>query len=203
MINPAIKILLGFSPDEDDKKVSAEWDKRTKNVCKPCWELKYCLYGPLVEDFPLLGLTPKEAIEHNNFLLEQLEKNQYSGERKKLFTKKTAEFDPKNYPTKHAKKDIEKSRSVFGHLCPVFFVNEPFTGTEEKRRIGRQIPRHMIIRVVRRDNNTYQECGKILEDNEIEFDHIISLSKGGSTEEHNLRVTCFDCNRGKSNKVNL
>ena len=22
-------------------------------VCKPCWELKYCPYGPLVEQFPL------------------------------------------------------------------------------------------------------------------------------------------------------
>jgi hypothetical protein len=23
-------------------------------VCKPCWELKYCPYGPLVEYFPLV-----------------------------------------------------------------------------------------------------------------------------------------------------
>ncbi|MFL6351651.1 MAG: hypothetical protein ACJ74Z_07350 [Bryobacteraceae bacterium] len=29
------------------------WDRRVKAVCKPCWELKYCPYGPLVEQFPL------------------------------------------------------------------------------------------------------------------------------------------------------
>ncbi len=29
------------------------WEKRIKAVCKPCWELKYCPYGPLVEEFPL------------------------------------------------------------------------------------------------------------------------------------------------------
>lgn len=29
------------------------WDQRVKAVCKPCWELKYCPYGPLVEEFPL------------------------------------------------------------------------------------------------------------------------------------------------------
>ena len=29
------------------------WDKRVKAVCKPCWEIKYCPYGPLVEHFPL------------------------------------------------------------------------------------------------------------------------------------------------------
>jgi len=203
MINPFIKHLLGFSPKENDNKVRREWDKRTKNVCKPCWELKYCPYGPLVEDFPLLGPNRKEAMEHNNFLKSQLAKKVYKGWRKKVFTKEVKEFDSKNYPIKHAKDDMEKSCSVFGHMCPVFFVNEPFTETKEKRRISRQIPRHIIIRVVRRDNNTCQECGKILKDNEIEFDHIIPLSKGGSSEEHNLRVTCFDCNRGKSNKVKV
>jgi hypothetical protein len=30
-----------------------DWEKRVKAVCKPCWELKYCPYGPLVEQFPL------------------------------------------------------------------------------------------------------------------------------------------------------
>ena len=29
------------------------WKKRVKAVCKPCWELKYCPYGPLVEDFSI------------------------------------------------------------------------------------------------------------------------------------------------------
>lgn len=32
------------------------WKLRIKAVCKPCWELKYCPYGPLVEDFPLLAM---------------------------------------------------------------------------------------------------------------------------------------------------
>jgi 5-methylcytosine-specific restriction endonuclease McrA len=41
-------------------------------------------------------------------------------------------------------------------------------------------------------------CGQVLKDNEIEFDHIIPVAKGGSSEEHNVRVACFDCNRSKS-----
>jgi 5-methylcytosine-specific restriction endonuclease McrA len=80
----------------------------------------------------------------------------------------------------------------------VFFVNEPFTETRETRRIGRKIPRSVMLRVVRRDNNQCQTCGKVLKDDEIEFDHIIPVSKGGSSEEHNVRVACFDCNRTKS-----
>jgi hypothetical protein len=30
-----------------------DWDRRVQAVCKPCWELKYCPYGPLVEHFPM------------------------------------------------------------------------------------------------------------------------------------------------------
>ena len=30
-----------------------DWERRVQAVCKPCWELKYCPYGPLVEEFPL------------------------------------------------------------------------------------------------------------------------------------------------------
>ncbi len=33
------------------------WDLRVKAVCKPCWELKYCPYGPLVEEFPVPEFT--------------------------------------------------------------------------------------------------------------------------------------------------
>jgi len=197
-MHPLIKIKLGFDPDTDDDIVRKEWDKRTKSVCKPCWELKYCPYGILVEEFPLLPIIRSEAISHNEFLKSQLEKNTYDKEKATLFQKEVEEFDPNDYPESNNPTDVEKKCSVFGHMCPVFFVNEPLTETKEHRRIGRYIPRHIMLRVVRRDNNQCQVCGRILLDNEIEFDHIIPLAKGGSTEEHNLRLTCFDCNRDKS-----
>jgi len=200
MVNPYIKVLLGFDPKTSDKIVKREWNKRIRSICKPCWELKYCPYGPLVEDFPLLGPTRQEAIQHNNFLIERLKKGAYKGKKKIMFEKEVQKFNPNDYPIRHSKSDLEKECSVFGHLCPVFFVNEPFTETNELRRIGRNIPRHIMLKVVPRDNNQCQICGKILKDNEIEFDHIIPISKGGSSEESNIRVTCLDCNRDKSSK---
>jgi hypothetical protein len=91
------------------------------------------------------------------------------------------------------------SCNIFGHICPVFFAAEAFTETAAERRIGnRYISPAVRMRIVRRDNYTCQECGAHLQDDEVEFDHIIPLSRGGSTEEHNLRLTCFDCNRDKS-----
>jgi 5-methylcytosine-specific restriction endonuclease McrA len=40
-----------------------------------------------------------------------------------------------------------------------------------------------------------------LKDNEVEFDHIIPIAKGGSSEEHNIRLTCDDCNADKSDMI--
>ena len=199
-MHPFIKYRLGFDPSTPEEEVRKDWEKRTKNISKPCWELKYCPYGPLVEGFPLLPPTREEAIAHNGFLKEQLAKKTYNEEKTAYFSEQVKTFNPEEYPEKHNPSDIEKSCSIFGHLCPVFFVNEPFTETEEKRRIGRYIPRSIIIRVVRRDNNQCQICGKILLDSEIEFDHIIPIAKGGSAEEHNIRLTCVDCNRDKSDE---
>lgn len=197
-LDPFIKVTLGFDPATPDTTVRREWSRRTKTVCKPCWELKYCPYGPLVEQFPLLGLTRAQAVAHNEFLKEQLAAKAYTGKKQGQFAKHVAEFDPNDYPVAHDLNDVEKSCSVFGHLCPVFFVNEPFTETEELRRVGRKIPRAIMLRVVRRDNNQCQICGAVLKDNEIEFDHIIPVSRGGSSEEHNVRVACPPCNRHKS-----
>jgi len=182
---------------------SREWNKRTKRVCKPCWELKYCPYGPLVEGFPSLDLTRQQAIKYNNFLIDKLKKGAYKGKKKAMFEREVKKFDHNNYPIRHPKSILEKQCSIFGHLCPVFFVNEPLTETNEYRRISRNIPRNIMLRIARRDNNQCQICGKILKDSEIEFDHIIPISKGGSSEENNIRLSCKDCNRNKSNKFIL
>jgi hypothetical protein len=202
-------MLLGFTPDADDDVVYKDLQKRVKHetvkhVCKPCWELKYCPYGPLVEEFPLLPPTKADAIEHNEFLKEQLAKGAYDEERRKMFEDWVRNFKADDYPEQFPQAELDMCCTVFGHMCPVFFVSElSFTETEEMRRIGRHIPVKMKMRVARRDNYTCQVCGKSLRDDEIEFDHKIPISEGGSSEEHNIRVICFNCNRIKSNRVEI
>ena len=128
------------------------WERRVKAVCKPCWEIKYCPYGPLIEFFPL-----KEKSE-------------------------------------------DKSCRIFGHDCPVFYTAEPLTETKELRNIGRSIPRAVQFRVLKRDNQICAECGKPVLDHDVEFDHIIPWSKGGASEEYNVKLLCRHCNRKKSSK---
>jgi hypothetical protein len=67
-IHPSIKKALGYSADERDKDVLKDWRRRTTRVCKPCWELKYCPYGPLVEQSPLLPVEQSYAVEHHEYL---------------------------------------------------------------------------------------------------------------------------------------
>src|ERR1700722_6922351 len=123
------------------------WDRRVKAVCKPCWELKYCPYGPLVEQFPL-----------------QVEPD-------------------------------ERACRIFGHDCPVFHVAEPLTETRELRNISRSIPRDVQFRVLKRENQICRECGRSVQDEDVEFDHVIPYSKGGSSDESNVRLLCKKCNR--------
>ena len=150
--------------------------------CKPCWELKYCPYGPLVEFFPLFSNDPSyPTVWPNNRVME------YVSEGTHEFLKKC---DPSIL-----------SCNVFGHVCPVFMMAEPFTETRASRISGRYIPRDMMLKVVRRDNYICQICSSHILDNEIEIDHLIPHSRGGPTTVDNLRLLCRDCNRKKSDSL--
>ncbi|MBK6959397.1 MAG: HNH endonuclease [Nitrosomonas sp.] len=58
-----------------------------------------------------------------------------------------------------------------------------------------------MLQVVRRDGHICQSCRINVPDNEIEFDHIIPVSKGGPTTVENLRILCRTCNRKKSDSL--
>lgn len=201
LVKEAIKKSKTHKPTKKEIEINKELLKRSKHVCKPCWELKYCPYGPLVEQFPLHPPTRSESIHHNEFLKTQLAKEAYTGWRKKLFEKEVKEFNEKDYPIKIPKIVLEQSCNIFGHMCPVFFVNEPFTETFEMRRVSRTISRETMLRVVRRDNYICQKCKHPVREDELEFDHLIPYSKGGSSDENNIRLTHKECNRSKSAKI--
>ncbi len=198
-----IKKTLGYERNTKDKKLLSDWKKRTKELCKPCWELHYCPYGPLVEDFPLLPVIVMEAREHNDYLKACLKTGILgNGEkldkiRKKVFLKEVRNFRISDYPDKIPTVLRDASCRVFGHICPVFFSAEPLTETKNRRKHSRSIPRDVMLKVVRRDGQVCQECNKTVADNEVEFDHIIPFSKGGRSTVENLRLIHKDCNRKK------
>lgn len=313
-IHKVVKETLGYDGDTTDQEFLLDWRQRTTQVCKPCWELKYCPYGPLVEQSPLLPVTKKMRREHRAYieecvrtgragelrqlgddtkrLYEDLVKRGRQDPRKLSFVARHSRnmsqleeraasfngdillamaaedpgpsllqvgelpfpmsgdpideldaeglaivereilrmeqvlvdgFEDRRRPVTRAQRDrmeaelaayddsanpdhipdevSSASCNVFGHVCPVFFVAEYATETSELRKRGRHVSFTTQVRVVRRDNYTCQHCGKHLRDFEVEFDHIIPISRGGSSEEHNIRLTCFACNREKGDSV--
>jgi hypothetical protein len=61
-----------------------------------------------------------------------------------------------------------------------------------------QIPEEVRMYVWRRDNG---RCVKCNNDQDLEFDHIIPLSKGGSNTERNIQLLCSQCNKKKSDII--
>lgn len=148
-----------------------------------------------------------EAAEHIKYLEECLrtgvlaDGRELGTAKRRAFQRQIENFNPADYPETIPRSIAEMQCTVFGHICPVVFSAEGFTETTEERRTGRYIPFQTKMRVVRRDNYTCQHCTKHLQDDEVEFDHVIPISKGGSSDEHNIRLTCHDCNADKSDRV--
>lgn len=71
-------------------------------------------------------------------------------------------------------------------------------GLIENTKRREPIPQHVQDAVWRRDGGKCVKCGS---QENLEFDHIIPLSKGGSNTVRNIQLLCQKCNREKSNKI--
>lgn len=63
------------------------------------------------------------------------------------------------------------------------------------------ISKKLRFEVFKRDAFACQYCGKTPPSVVLELDHVHPVSKGGNNGIDNLLTACFDCNRGKSNRL--
>ena len=61
-----------------------------------------------------------------------------------------------------------------------------------------RIPDHVKVTVWRRDGGSCVRCGSR---KNLEYDHIIPVSKGGSNTVRNIELLCEKCNRKKLNRI--
>lgn len=71
-------------------------------------------------------------------------------------------------------------------------------GFIESKKRREPIPQEIQDIVWNRDGGKCVKCGS---QENLEFDHIIPFSKGGSNTARNLQLLCQKCNREKSNKI--
>ena len=89
---------------------------------------------------------------------------------------------------------FDKERRKFERLRQRFSSEE----AKEAARARPRIPEAIRIAVWRRDGGRCARCGSR---ENLEYDHIVPLSKGGSNTARNIELLCQRCNREKSDKI--
>jgi hypothetical protein len=83
-----------------------------------------------------------------------------------------------------------------------FYTNPNYEPPEETEDVlserSRRIPQSVMDKVWNRDKGSCVTCGS---KKNLEFDHIIPFSKGGSNTYRNIQLLCENCNRQKSDKL--
>ena len=89
---------------------------------------------------------------------------------------------------------VDRECKRFEHL------NNKFSGKPTQRvQYDRfRIPENVRVDVWRRDQGKCVRCGSRIN---LEYDHIVPISKGGSNTARNIELLCQNCNREKGNKI--
>ena len=79
-------------------------------------------------------------------------------------------------------------------------LKNKFSGkkSDEVKYERTRIPEEVRIAVWRRDQGRCARCGSR---ENLEYDHIVPVSKGGGNTERNIELLCQDCNRAKGNRI--
>ena len=91
----------------------------------------------------------------------------------------------------------KESEVELGIKSPSSSIEEDID-TIEQERSNRYIPSSVRREVWRRDKGKCVNCG---DRKNLEYDHIIPVSEGGSNTARNIELLCEECNRKKSNKI--
>jgi 5-methylcytosine-specific restriction endonuclease McrA len=68
-------------------------------------------------------------------------------------------------------------------------------------RIPKRHVRFSRLNIFLRDKNTCQYCGRVLARRELNLDHVIPRSRGGTSTWENVVCSCFECNRKKGGRL--
>ena len=127
----------------------------------------------------------KDVIEQRKVENDNLIKAQKENTLKSEFKQQMFENEQRKRLKREAYKELIEEGMIF---------NEN-SNKEGKREI---IPQDVMDKVWNRDGGRCVKCGN---QENLEFDHIIPFSKGGSSTYRNIQILCKKCNIEKSNKI--
>lgn len=124
--------------------------------------------------------------------LEEIKNKQLLEERKKQEKERYKEY------YKRQQREKEKRRHWASEAIEEMIKSGEIDGNYSSNKKREAIPSHIKEAVWIRDKECCVTCGS---KENLEFDHIIPFSKGGSDSTNNIQLLCLKCNRSKSNKI--
>ena len=94
--------------------------------------------------------------------------------------------------------DLNPSWDGLCNYCLLHYKKFNKNNNDNSQSYSRYISSDVKQTVWKRDNGRCVCCNSLIN---LEYDHIIPISKGGSNFENNIQILCYDCNRTKSNKI--
>ena len=88
----------------------------------------------------------------------------------------------------------DKERQKFERLAAKFSKEQ----TDHVKHERTRIPENVRIEVWRRDEGKCAGCGSRVN---LEYDHIVPVSRGGSNTARNVELLCEVCNRSKGDRI--
>lgn len=93
-----------------------------------------------------------------------------------------------------------KPVNLHGHEPLIGLSAHPGIPAPVGQRARRSVPQDVKIAVSVRDGGRCRQCGSA---DQLHFDHVIPVSRGGTNTAANVQLLCGSCNRAKSAKLKL
>lgn len=137
-------------------------------------------------------LIIKKKIKEERLIKEKIQKQELSEQRQSEKDEQFKERVKRGILEKERKKNLESD--AIQELINLGKLSDNYSF----QNIRVPIPSHIKEAVWKRDK---QICVNCESDRDLEFDHIIPVSKGGSNSINNIQLLCQKCNRTKTNKI--
>ncbi|MEW4925743.1 HNH endonuclease [Algibacter sp. 2305UL17-15] len=134
----------------------------------------------------------KTQIKEEQKRIKEIERKKAIEERKKQEKERYKEY------YKRQQREKEKRRNWASEAIEEMIESGEINGNYSSNKKRETIPSHIKEAVWIRDKECCVTCGS---KENLEFDHIIPFSKGGSDSINNIQLLCLKCNRSKSNKI--
>lgn len=138
-----------------------------------------------------LKIVQQQEIEEQK-RIEEIKQKELLKQKKERDNQKHKEY------IKQQLREKEKRKRLAAEAVEEMIESGELSANFSSNRNRETIPSHIKEVVWIRDKEKCVTCGSM---ENLEFDHIIPVSKGGSNSLNNIQLLCLKCNRSKSNRI--